>query len=76
MTAAVSRLALSARALGRRRRETLFGVALLSPCLVLVMVFFALPLAGILLRSVTDPVVGIDNYIEISVPARSGTSWV
>lgn len=65
MTAAVSRLALSARALGRRRRETLFGVALLSPCLVLVMVFFALPLAGILLRSVTDPVVGIDNYIEI-----------
>lgn len=61
----VGQITRAVRAPIQQRRETLFGLALLAPCLLLVTVFFAVPLVGILVRSVTDPELGIGNYVEI-----------
>lgn len=57
----------TAGASGRRlvRRERLFGVLLLAPCVLLVVIFFAAPLVGVFVRSVTDPAIGLSNYVEI-----------
>ncbi|MXY76238.1 MAG: ABC transporter permease [Acidimicrobiia bacterium] len=51
----------------RRRpyRDSLVGLALLLPCLVVVLLFFAYPLIGVFVRSVSDPAPGISNYVEI-----------
>ncbi len=51
----------------RRRpyRDSLVGLALLLPCLVIVLLFFAYPLIGVFVRSVSDPAPGISNYVEI-----------
>jgi len=51
----------------RRRpyRDSLVGLALLLPCLVVVLLFFAYPLIGVFVRSVSDPAPGIGNYVEI-----------
>jgi len=35
------------------------------PCLVVVLLFFAYPLIGVFVRSVSDPAPGISNYVEI-----------
>ena len=58
--------------LGRQRRtrrrtyrDSLVGIALLLPCLVFVLLFFAYPLVGVFVRSVSDPAPGISNYVEI-----------
>lgn len=51
----------------RRRpyRDVLVGLALLVPCLVVVLLFFAYPLVGVFVRSVSDPAPGVSNYVEI-----------
>ena len=51
----------------RRRpyRDSLVGLALLLPCLVVVLLFFAYPLVGVFVRSVSDPAPGMSNYVEI-----------
>ena len=51
----------------RRRpyRDFLVGLALLVPCLVVVLLFFAYPLVGVFVRSVSDPAPGVGNYVEI-----------
>lgn len=42
-----------------------YGYAWLIPVLSLLILFFLLPLAGLLLRSVTDPEWGLQNYREL-----------
>ncbi|WP_420612775.1 ABC transporter permease [Candidatus Spongiisocius sp.] len=51
----------------RRRtyQDSLVGLALLLPCMVFVLLFFAYPLIGVFVRSVSDPAPGISNYVEI-----------
>lgn len=49
----------------RPHRDSLVGLALLLPCLVVVLLFFAYPLVGVFVRSVSDPAPGISNYVEI-----------
>jgi putative spermidine/putrescine transport system permease protein len=55
----------SRRRVAANRRDRLIGALLLAPCLILVVVFFAAPLVGIFVRSVSDPTIGIANYVEI-----------
>ena len=37
----------------------------IAPAMVLVCAFFVAPVAGLLLRSVTDPAPGLENYVEV-----------
>jgi len=46
-----------------RRRETAF--AYLVPALLLVLLCFVAPVAALLLRSVTEPVLGLQNYAQL-----------
>lgn len=41
------------------------GFAYVVPALVLVLAFFALPVAALLLRSVTEPALGLQNYAQL-----------
>ncbi len=52
----------------RRRpyRDYLVGLALLLPCMGVVLLFFAYPLIGVFVRSVSDPAPGLSNYVEIA----------
>ena len=49
----------------RTYRDSLVGLALLLPCMVFVLLFFAYPLIGVFVRSVSDSALGISNYVEI-----------
>jgi len=51
------------RGSGRPRRGGSFGYLL--PALVLIALFFVVPVAMLLLRSVTEPVPGLQNYAEL-----------
>jgi putative spermidine/putrescine transport system permease protein len=46
-------------------KRLLVGSALIAPCLLLVVVFFAYPIAGIVVRSLSDPEIGVGNYVTI-----------
>lgn len=48
---------------GRRRQGS--GVALAMPALLLLVIFFLLPVIALLLRSVTEPELGLQNYREL-----------
>ncbi|WP_377293483.1 ABC transporter permease [Rhizobium sp. SG2393] len=47
----------------QRRRHAAFVWAL--PALVLILLFFVTPVLGLLLRSVTEPTLGLQNYAEL-----------
>jgi putative spermidine/putrescine transport system permease protein len=49
----------------RRRRLLPRGLAPTLPALVLVLVFFVLPVLALLTRSFTEPVFGLQNYIDL-----------
>ncbi|MFN4142397.1 ABC transporter permease [Aestuariivirga sp.] len=49
----------------RDRRQQGTGFALALPSLLLMLVFFILPVAALLLRSVTEPELGLQNYREL-----------
>lgn len=49
----------------RRRRLLPRGLAPTLPALVLVLVFFVLPVLALLSRSITEPVFGLQNYIDL-----------
>lgn len=55
-------LALSPVPARRRRRS---GLAWLTPALALLVLFFVLPVLGLLLRSVTEPAPGLQHYAEL-----------
>jgi putative spermidine/putrescine transport system permease protein len=46
-------------------RSVQSGIAYVVPALVLVLAFFAFPVAALLLRSVTEPALGLQNYAEL-----------
>lgn len=48
-----------------RRRFLSRGLAPTLPALVLVLVFFVLPVLALLTRSITEPVFGLQNYIDL-----------
>jgi putative spermidine/putrescine transport system permease protein len=48
---------------GKRRQGS--GVALAMPALLLLVIFFLLPVIALLLRSVTEPELGLQNYREL-----------
>ncbi|MBW8299454.1 MAG: ABC transporter permease [Hydrogenophaga sp.] len=48
-----------------RRRLLPRGLAPTLPALLLVLVFFVLPVLALLTRSITEPVLGLQNYIEL-----------
>ncbi|MCX8997175.1 ABC transporter permease [Rhizobiaceae bacterium BDR2-2] len=49
----------------RKRRSLPVGLGATLPALVLVLVFFVLPVAALLTRSFTEPVTGLQNYVEL-----------
>lgn len=49
----------------RIRRSEPSGIAYVVPALLLVLAFFALPVVTLLLRSVTEPTLGLQNYVEL-----------
>lgn len=53
------------RTIPPKRRARPGGLAPVLPALVLVLVFFVLPVAALLTRSFTEPVVGLQNYVEL-----------
>jgi putative spermidine/putrescine transport system permease protein len=55
-------LALSPAPARRKRRS---GLAWLTPALALLVLFFVLPVLGLLLRSVTEPEPGLQHYAEL-----------
>jgi ABC-type spermidine/putrescine transport system permease subunit I len=53
-----------------RRREQLRYILLLAPAVVFLIAFYGYPVAAMLFRSVSDPVLGFDNFAPL-VQARS-----
>ncbi|MBC7151160.1 MAG: ABC transporter permease [Rhizobium sp.] len=53
------------RQVPHRRRLLPRGLAPTLPALVLVLVFFVLPVLALLTRSFTEPVLGLQNYIDL-----------
>ena len=47
------------------RKQRNYGVGLAFPALLLIVVFFILPVLALLLRSVTEPDIGLHHYYEL-----------
>ena len=61
-----SKTAVAARTrLKSSTRRRLVGVALITPVVVILVVFFVYPLIGVAIRSFTEPVTGLDNYRQL-----------
>jgi putative spermidine/putrescine transport system permease protein len=48
-----------------RRRRAASGLAYALPALILLLIFFVIPVAALLLRSVLEPTPGLGNYAEL-----------
>ncbi len=51
--------------MARKRRLLPQGMGATLPALILVLVFFVLPVVALLTRSFTEPVTGLQNYVEL-----------
>lgn len=62
-TAALRRKAARLRDSGRLERST--ALILLAPTLILLIVFFVLPMVAVFSRSFTEPTTGVGNYVDL-----------